>query len=409
MSCRKKRPVMSEENSQNDTPQGKVTMEVKPVMNICPKCGLRQNPSESCIRCGIVYAEYSSAETQPQSAGNSNETEHIKEDHALSEGCKGPFRFGYGRGEILRWAEEKHLAMKDLPGAMNISGMLPGPVEWRRFLDGLMLWMGAISLAAAVIFFFAYNWHKLGHFIRFGIMELLLAAAVLASWRLGFERISGKAALFVSTLLVGGLLALVGQTYQTGADSWTVFATWALLVLPWVAISLFSPLWLLWLLLVNLAINLYYLTFNGYSTYFSAWWILTAFNTAALAAWELAILHSIYWPADRWAPRIIATAALGYITLLAARGILDDTIPGILECSGYFIWLVGAYILYRRRIKDLYVLALCILSLVIIITIFLGFKLLAHGGEEDLLLMGIMVLGLSAAGGWWLRTIAREV
>jgi len=33
----------------------------------------------------------------------------------------------------------------------------------------------------------------------------------------------------VSTILVGVLLALVGQTYQTGADTWQLFFYWAIL------------------------------------------------------------------------------------------------------------------------------------------------------------------------------------
>ena len=32
---------------------------------------------------------------------------------------------------------------------------------------------------------------------------------------------------------IAGLLAFVGQTYQTGADAWQLFATWAALALVW--------------------------------------------------------------------------------------------------------------------------------------------------------------------------------
>jgi uncharacterized membrane protein len=391
------------------TPDGLLTLKDDPVKEACPKCGFRQNPSESCVRCGIVYVKYKAVETRRQSEAGTSELEEVNEVRPLSEADKRPFRFGYGRGEIMSWVEEGRLAVEDLPKAINVAGMLPGPIHWRRFLDGLMLWMGSVFLAAAVIFFFAYNWHKLGHFTRFGIMELLLAAAVFASWRLGFERISGKAALLVATLLAGALLALVDQTYQTGADSWTLFATWALFVLPWVAISRFSPLWLFWLTLLNVAINLYFTTLADFSTYHFSWWILTAVNTTALIAWELAAHHSVYWTTDRWAPRIIATAALGYITLLAARGILETNAQTIFELFGYLFWLGGAYLFYRHGLKDLYVLALGVLSLLIFITIFLGEKLLSGGGEGALLLIGIIVLGLSAAGGWWLRTVAREV
>lgn len=41
-----------------------------------------------------------------------------------------------------------------------------------------------------------------------------------------------QASLFTSALLVGGLLALFGQTYQTGANLLQLFFTWSLRILP---------------------------------------------------------------------------------------------------------------------------------------------------------------------------------
>lgn len=341
------------------------------------------------------------------------EEKPVTEAAPLPAADQGPFRFGYGRGEIMNWAQEGHLTADKLPRALRIAGTLPGPVEWRRFLDGLALWMGAVFLAAAVIFFFAYNWKELGHFTRFWIVELLLVAAILASWRLGIERMSGKAALLLATLMVGALLALVGQTYQTGADPWELFATWALFVLPWVAVSRFSPLWLLWLTLVNLAVSLYFHAFAGlFGLFFGTetlWWILAGVNTAALIAWELAASRGVPWLTERWAPRIVATAGLGYVTLLAIWGIVDRDIVGIAEFIGYSAWLACAYLIYRRRVRDLYVLALGVLSLVIVVAVFLGHIMLRSGDAGAFLFVGMAVLGLSAAGGWWLRTVAREV
>ena len=312
----------------------------------------------------------------------------------------------------MAWVAEGHLTTDSLPRALRIAGTLPGPVAWRRFLDGLALWMGAVFLAAAVIFFFAYNWKELGHFTRFGIVELLLLAAILASWRLGLERMSGKAALLLATLLVGALLALVGQTYQTGADPWELFATWAIFVLPWVVIARFAPLWLLWIALVNLSVSFYYHAFAGligllFGTE-TLWWTLAGVNTAALAAWELAARRGVPWLAERWAPRIVATAAAGYVTLLAAWGIFDRDIMGIWEFIAYFAWLACAYVIYRRRVRDLYLLALGVLSLVIVVAVFLGHNIARHGDAGAFLFVGMAVLGLSAAGGWWLRSVARE-
>ena len=48
---------------------------------------------------------------------------------------------------------------------------------------------------------------------------------------------AGKAALLAASLFVGALLALIGQIYQTGADTFEMFAAWAALILPWVLVG----------------------------------------------------------------------------------------------------------------------------------------------------------------------------
>ncbi len=387
-----------------DDERGKVT---------CPTCGAWQDAAESCGMCGLVFEKYRGAEARRKNGASSGEAGLAAEAAPLRTAGQGAFHFGYGRSEVMTWTSEGQLSTAALPEALRIAGTLPGPMEWRRMLEGLALWMGAVFLAAAVIFFFAYNWKELGHFARFGIVELLLAAAIIAAWRLGLERMSGKAALLVATLLVGALLALVGQTYQTGADPWELFATWALFVLPWVAVARFPPLWLLLLALVNLAASLYYHVFAGFFGFLfgikDLWWTLTGVNTAALVVWELAASRGVPWLAERWAPRIVATAAAGFITVLAAWGIVDRKSGGFAEFVGYFVWLACAYAVYRFRIRDLYVLALGVLSLVVVVAVFLAHNMVKHGDAGAFLLVGMAVLGLSAAGGWWLRTVAREV
>lgn len=393
-------------------PPAETAADASSVSMTCPKCGFVQDVAERCARCGIIFEKYRAMEARRRMAANDGDARAAADDAKVREPDKTSFRFGYGRGEIMAWAGEGHIAEDALPRALRIAGALPGPNEWRRFLDALALWMGALFLALAVIFFFAYNWKKLGHFARFGIVELLLAGAVVASWRLGIGRMSGKAALLVATLLVGALLAVVGQTYQTGADPWELFATWTIFILPWVAISRFPPLWLLWLTLVNLSASLYYHTFGGilglvFGTE-TLWWTLAAVNTAALAVWEAAAHGGVTWLAERWAIRIVATASAGYATILAGWAIVDRDMAGIAELLGYSAWLACAYAVYRRRIRDLYVLALGVLSVIIVIALFLGHNL-GDGDAGALLLVGMAVLGLSAAGGWWLRTVAREV
>src|SRR5262252_8878336 len=94
---------------------------------------------------------------------------------------------------LLAWAGRG--AIKDLPEALRVAGVLPERRDWRAFLDRLLLWSGAVALAAAVVFFVAHNWNDLGRYAKFGLVELLVLLAVLAYWRLGPDTASGKASL----------------------------------------------------------------------------------------------------------------------------------------------------------------------------------------------------------------------
>ncbi len=55
---------------------------------------------------------------------------------------------------------------------------------------------------------------------------------LLLLWRKPLGDTSRQALLLAIALNIGALLALVGQTYQTGADPWQLFSTWALMLVP---------------------------------------------------------------------------------------------------------------------------------------------------------------------------------
>jgi uncharacterized membrane protein len=314
------------------------------------------------------------------------------------------------RSEILGWAAAGRIAEGKLRPALEAAGALPHAADWRRFLDRLLLFMGAVMLAASVVFFFAYNWQDLGRTAKFALVEVPLVAALVLVWRLGFERLSGQAALLVASILVGALLALVGQVYQTGADTFELFSAWAVAILPWTLLGRFAALWLVWLALVNLAVGLYFSTFHGiFGIAFGPerqLWVLLAIDVAALAAWEYAALRGTGWLQGRWGPRLIATATGVFATSLAVMAIFLSR-RSAWDAAIWLGWLVAAYLVYRRRVRDLYVLAGGALSIIVVSAAFLG-KHLPMRDAGEYLLIGLVVIGMSAAAGWWLRLLAAE-
>lgn len=315
------------------------------------------------------------------------------------------------RREILEWAGQGRIAPQNLRAALELGAVLPTAEQWRRFLDRLLLFMGAVMLAASVIFFLAYNWQDLGRYTKFGLVQALLLVALAFVWRLGLERVSGKAALLTAALLTGALLALVGQTYQTGADTYELFAAWAVAILPWVVLARFPALWILWLALVNLAVTLYFQAFGGWlGIVFGPerqLWLLFGLNTAALLAWEAAAAAGVEWLHERWPVRLIATASGVLVTVLAVMAVFDSKYGVAWSVIAWLAWLGAAYAVYRRRIKDLYMLAGGVLSMIVVVTAFLG-KHLIRGEAGGFLLIGLIVIGMSAAGSYWLKNVATE-
>ena len=311
---------------------------------------------------------------------------------------------------LLDWIEQGHIAPENLQRALSITEVLPSGASWRHFLDHLLLWIGTLMLTAGVICFFAFNWNDLDRLAKFGLVEALIVAALIVVWRLGLEHIAGKVTLLVAALFVGVLLALVGQTYQTGADTFELFAAWAALILPWVLAGRLAALWLVWLALLNLATIFYYRTFGGlFGLLFSpmqSLWILFALNTLALVAWQIIAARG---KRDQWAIRILATASGGLITTLALYFLVEMHSSSGWALPVWFAWLAIAYLVYRHIVLDVYVLAGGVLSIIVVVTAWLGRIMIKSGDSAGaLLFIGLVVIGLSAAGGWWLKQVVNE-
>lgn len=312
------------------------------------------------------------------------------------------------RDDVLDWIDAGRVAPEHQEAALRAAGAIPGLGEWRTFLIQLTLWLGAIALVSALIFFFAFNWDDLGRYAKFGLVEAAILAALAALWWTGVESLAGKAVLVVLSLLTGALLALTGQVYQTGADTFELFAWWAVLILPWVLVGRFSPLWLLWLGLLNLAIILYF-ELSGAGD--ARLWTLFGLNIIAQLLWEAGRRFGLAWMQDDWAPRLIAIFAGLMVTTLAVRAVTGEGAHPTSELLGaiaYLAWLGTGYVWYRRIRPDLFMLAGGLLSLIVVVMVFLADKLIEDGQASAFLVIGMFVIGMSAAGAVWLKSIARE-
>lgn len=321
------------------------------------------------------------------------------------------------RQAIVNWALAGALPRDELPRALRAAGVTPTGAQWNAFLARLLTWLGAACLAAAAVYFIAANWHALGRYAKFALVEFALVAALALAWWRGLDSLPGRAALFVAAVLMGALLALVGQVYQTGADTFELFAAWAVAIAVWVAISRQPALWLLWIALVDIAIVLYFRTNAaravGVAGFLfaprNALWIVFVSNVAALAVWEWLGAVRGGWLAVRWAPRLLASVAGTVVTLLVVHDILGLGRPATgWPWVPYALFVGALYWAYRLRTVDLYMLAGMVLTIVVVVAFALGRPALEHGGAGAFLLIGLTLIGCAAAGGYWLRQVGAQ-
>ena len=139
---------------------------------------------------------------------------------------------GDGRAEPRQLAALYELAV--MPGEPR---QLPRRLRW-----GMGMAAGLL-LGAGLIFWIAANWQQQSRMFKLGLIEAALLLSFLLA--LAWPRARG-AALLCAQLALGGLLAFVGQTYQTGADAWQLFAAWAALSLIWTLVARSDLLWAFW-------------------------------------------------------------------------------------------------------------------------------------------------------------------
>lgn len=317
------------------------------------------------------------------------------------------------RSLMLPWIDAGHVSTVRMDEALRLSGVAPDTQQWLAFVRAVVLVLGSLCLAFSAVFFIAYNWTELGRYARFGLIEAGLLASVLLYWRLDSNGLPAKMTLTVSVALLGVLLAYFGQTYQTGADPWQLFATWAALMLPWALVGRFAPIWLIWIGLLNLALSLYFMTFFGLFGWLFASpddlaWLLLALNTLAWVAWE-ALTPRYPWLGGRWPVRLIATASGVAMTLIVLQGIFESRVSPLLTLPAYAAWLTGVFTVYRARLPDLFMLAGACLTVIVTVTAQLGNWLMDSGGEAGaFLFLSVSVIGQAAAAATWLKRVHRE-
>jgi uncharacterized membrane protein len=266
---------------------------------------------------------------------------------------------------------------------------------------------------AGAISFFAFNWESLGRYGKFALLEGAIAIAAVVGWRYRDDLV-GRAALFAAAVLVGPLLGVYGQTYQTGADPWGLFAAWALLILPWVVAACFTPLWLLAITLVDVALALYWQQAidPGRNAWMSLFTVVAAVHAVAVAAWEAQYHRVAPWLSDSWGPRLIVASGFSLLLVPSVLVIVAANESGPWAAAG-LAFLIGAmaaaFFYYRSIRRDLFMLTAVAGSAFVLVTTAIGRVLIVHAfGIGAFFLMAMIIVAEIGLVVSWLRRVHRE-
>lgn len=311
------------------------------------------------------------------------------------------------------------LSASTAQSALRLIGGQPDARAWRQFSARLLHGAGLGALGAGVLFFVAANWQDYGVLGRFVLLQAaLLVAVAVALWRPPPQPL-GQAALLLATLLTGGLLALFGQSYQTGADLHELFFVWALLALPFALAGGSGALWALWCCVLNVALallcgwvgteHMFWRVLDGRSIGQPTLLMLPCLcNFAAAAVFAQAGKTRFAAAAPPWLVRLLTSFGFAYGTLacigvVVGEGMWRGQAPAASN-QGVMVLLVFAAInaaiafatLQRR--SDVFNMALLAASWIAISTTWLG-KSMRFNDLGSFFLIALWLVATSTAAG----------
>ena len=350
------------------------------------------------------------------------------------------------------------LPLKNTEAAATHLEVYPSKRTWLMFFDKALLIIGAVALVLSLVFFIAYNWQNIGKMGKFALVEGALVITIALYVALSFRQLRQRfqlirqLLLLIASIITGSLLALFGQVYQTGADTWQLFFGWALLITPWVLIARFPTLWLLWLGLINACLLLYLdvanLQFiNHRLQNVSQVAILALFNFIAFYSWLISCDNKKPFSASKffnrinpkkstadittndvkhtlnnskinssptksslhWSTYVVGSLSTFFMTYLAIVTVFDSgniwaTLIAILVWLGWCGFMFWQF--YQRRI-DLLMLTYLSFSMIIVVMFWVGKWLLDDFDAAGFLVLALLLIGMSSAAVVWLRKVGR--
>ena len=328
--------------------------------------------------------------------------------------------------------------------AIDYCGFRPTGKDWLVYWRQLCLLGGALFFVAGVICFIAWNWGAMTPLARMALPGAVVAVSGLGAVLLGPDARLGRVLLLVCGIGIGPMLAVFGQTYQTGAELWELFRVWTILLVLLALAGRQTGLWFAAWLVANIFVALWLgrglaSPTDALGQFFTVteWLVVTA---CALVCWEWAAHRAAArsernaerkagrtaaqddaqddaqdatqddaqaWICSRWMPRLlyldlVSRTALFLISMICGMGygkeyyhlwMPHNAVVGIAVGVAGFSWWW-----YRTWQPDLFMLTalLAAASAVLLAALAEAELFFSAGTAAALVLWGLLVTGLTA-------------
>lgn len=291
--------------------------------------------------------------------------------------------------------------------------------QWGLWLSRLLFIIGIALILSGVVYFFAFNWAKMTPAVKISLIEISIITCLIGAYVRSLQHLSGQMLLLCASTLVGVFIAVFGQIYQTGANTYQLFMAWTFLTLGWTLISNFPAQWIGWLLVTNTFLYLLWkqAVFPTEPMQYLIFSYMAILNGSVLVLREYFITQKRYeWLKPRWLRLTLLIPTLLIMLLPIAIWINGPIIPSTSIVIGLAVSLMGhtiAYYFYRYRLQDVPALSATVISLCIM-TEGIAFKIVKYilrNQKEFIpfLFMGVATLCIFTYGIIYLRKSIKKM
>lgn len=302
------------------------------------------------------------------------------------------------RGALVALAAEQGLDGPRTRALMLVAGLGDEPAAVAVWVPRVLGAVAAVLVGLGLVFWVAANWDSLPRLAQFALLQGVVVVMALAAWACPC---AARAPLALLALLgIGGLFAFFGQTYQTGADAWQLFALWAALALPlaWGARS--ELVWAPWALVALSGVALWSRTHTAHQ-----WRVESVDLVPQLIAWAVAVVLVAAFTRPVWRHTGAGVWSLRLATTLAAALVGGTAVMALFHtptAAQYWLGLVvigaGLAVFASRAAFDVYGLAVLAQTVNGLLVAGIGKWLFDGRRSSGDPLAEMMLLGLAGAG-----------